>query len=121
MCVLGKVFKKSVQLLMSPFTVILQIFYSNSAQRDIGHSKSTSWTLGGHLCTRALQRHFDTQTLKALGHLGTQDTRALKGHLGTRALRHLDSRRALGHSSSQALRYLGIQNTPATLFSRLKM
>ena len=112
------------------------------------HSKGI-WALGhsaleGHLGTRALghsrhSRHSGTQGTWALGHsrhlrhLGTQGNWAL-GHLrhskgtwalghprrlDTLALRHLGTRKALGHSSTRALGHSGNQGTRGTIFSRL--
>ena len=57
----------------------------------------------------ALKRHLGTRTFKALGHLSTQDTRPLEGHLCTRALntvRHLSTRSLEGHLSTQAFEAL---------------
>ena len=61
-----------------------------------------------------------TDLLRYLDSQGTQGTRALEGHLGTRALKALGlsgTRKALGHLATQALEHLG---TRGTLFSRLK-
>ena len=61
------------------------------------------------MANSALKGHLGTRAFKALGHLGTQDTRPLEGHLGTRALnavRHLDTRSLEGHLGTQAFEAL---------------
>ena len=75
-----------------------------------------TWVLG----TRRALGHRDTQGTQGtwtLGHLGTQDTRALKehlsawapkalGYLGPHTLRHSGTRNALGHASNRVLKAL---------------
>ena len=54
------------------------------------------------------------------GHLGTRELKAL-GHLGTQAIEHSDTRRALRYTDTQAVKNLSTGGTGGTLFSRLQL
>ena len=116
--------KISTKLLRSSFPVMLQTFLTRRAlKRNLSTQRNTWRALKRHLSTRrslkghtkgtpkvlAHSRHSGTRAfeafrhskgtwaLKAVEHLGTQTlgTRALEGHLGTQALRHLGTRGTL--------------------------
>ena len=53
------------------------------------------------------------------GYLGTRALKAL-GHLGSQVLEHSGTRRILGHSGTQKLGHLSTRGTCGTLFSRLR-
>ena len=121
---------------MSPFLLTLQTLFTRRALK--GHSKSTLRSLQGHSkgnwAINAPEGHLDTWAFKALGHLGSQGTRAFKRHLDTRALKALEhfGTQALGHSGTQraleqwgrwvleALKALYIENSKITWDSRPK-
>ena len=89
---------RSLKLLTSTLIVMLQTFFrAKRTHREIVYSKGTTRVLRGHfrVTPRALQGHLGTLVLegnlgilalKALGHLSTCGTRALKGHLGIQVL-----------------------------------
>ena len=79
-------------------------FYPKSTEREIGHSKVIPRALVGYLGTRALEKHLGPRALKVLGHSrylkrtrGTRRALRRSGTQGTWALRHLGTRRTLGH------------------------
>ena len=80
---------------------------------------------GKKVTQTALQRHHHTGALKAFEYLSTWGTPTLEGqlrNLGTQALEHLGTRRALGPSVTQAPGHLGTRGsrgTRDTLFSSL--
>ena len=77
---------------------------------------------GKKVTQTALQRHHHIRALKAFEYLSTWGTPALEGqlrNLGTEALEHLGTRRALGPSGTQAPGNLGTRGTRDTLFSSL--
>lgn len=95
MYVFCKVFKSSIKVLMSPFIVMFQRFFSSqSTQREIGHSKGARRAHEVH--SRAMEAHGHSKGTQALGHSATQDTCALGHSKGTWILSHSDTRK-LGH------------------------
>ena len=108
--VFWKRFKNSVKQLASLFLVRLQTLF---IRRALKWKKVTQ---------TALQRHHHTGALKTFEYLSTWGTPALEGqlrNLGTQALEHLGTRRALGPSGTQAPGHLGTRGTRDTLFSSL--
>ena len=74
--------KNSIKLLVSPFLLMFQTYFS-ALQRHLG----TQRTLG-HWGNWELKAREYLGTQKALRHSGTQGTWALEGYLGTQALNH---------------------------------
>ena len=91
---------------------VSDFFYSESTQRENGHSKGTP---------RALA-HSGTQGIWGIRQWNTWSTRSFKGHLrylGNQVLEHLGTRKALGHSRTQASEHLGNRGTRDTFLSKL--
>ena len=89
---------------------VSDFFYSESTQREDGHSKGTP---------RALA-HSGTQGIWGLRQSNTWSTQSLKGHLrylGNKIPVHLGARRALGHSGTQASGHLGNRGTRDTFLA----
>ena len=114
--VFWKRFKNSIKQLASLFLVRLLTLFIRRALK------------GKKVTQTALQRHHHTGALKAFEYLSTWGTPALEGqlrNLGTQALEHLGTRRALGPSGTwgtwalRHLRHLGTRGTRDTLFSSL--
>ena len=96
---------------------VVDLFYSKSTQRVLMYSKDICRALKGH---SGHSRHSGTRAREALERQ-SKGTWALKAH---KALGHLgtcysDTRRALGHSGTQALWHLGTRSTRGTLLSRI--
>ena len=91
---------------------VSDFFYSESTQRENGHSKGTP---------RALA-HSGTQGIWGIRQWNTWSTRSLKVHLrylGNQVLEHLGTRKALGHSGTQAPEHFGNRGTRDTFLSKL--
>ena len=90
--VFWKLFKKPYKTIKESISSnAVNLFYSKSTQRALGHSKGHSKGI---------------QALKALGHLSTWGTRVLRGTLDPWELKHLKHSgtwRALRHSGTRAL------------------
>ena len=128
--VFWKVFKNFGKLLRSRSPMMLQTFfiYSKSTKRALGQKGTQGHlnrkrALQGHSkSTRALKAfegHSSTQGTWAFGHSPIWGTRALKYHLGTRALKSLGDLSTQALKEGLALRRLGTRGTRGTLISRL--